>query len=473
MNVSKSSKPFLVTLLLITIVGIPLTLYSLQKTQIFQNFAWYTEQSASTMCSTDNGNAVIDVSFSNTETDKDMNVKANDLQTGTFVDLGTIKAHNTKKAEIDTMKNSIKSGSVIFKLTWSDGSSGTDTRSATYPAVNNCPAPPNFCPVSGQDNQGLCKWTPLAGAKGYKVVVTETDTNAVVLTTSASADASQIGFPMTPGKPYQCNVSPTNECGTGTPVASTPVVCPVPSIIPSPSPLPSPSGPVCPSGTSTQGVCHWDAVSGATSYSIVVQDITTGQNVTATVQAPSTEFSFADNGVDTYQCNVIVTNVCGNSPPANSPPSTCTGPTPSIVISPTPTTPATPTPSPTPTPTPLPTATPTPTPLPTATPKPTPTSIPLPTPTPVVIVRTITSPPQQTQTTVQTPGQTNTIVQQVPGQTQTVVQQQPVVQQVVRTQVPTTPGPTMAPTGNTTPTYVLIGTSALLLLAGGLIFFIL
>ena len=468
MNVSKRPKPLLLALLVVSVLAIPLTVYLAQKTQIFQQFAWFTDQTASSACSTDDGNAIITVSFTNAETSDtlDMNVVANDLQTGKFVNLGTVKANATKTAQIDTMESSIKNGAVVFNLTWTSGASGTDSRSATYPAVSTCSAPtptppPSYCPASGQNNQGLCEWTPLSGAQGYNIVVTQTNNNSIVLTTSASSNANQIAFPMTPGLPYQCTVSPTNECGTGTPTQSTPITCPVPSPSPSPSPIPSPSGPVCPSGTPAQGVCQWDEVSGATSYNIVVQDTTTGQNVTATVQAPGTEYSFPDNGTDTYQCNVIVSNVCGQSPPTSSPPSTCTSPTPTVVVSPTPTTP--PTPTPTLTPTPLPTATPT--------PIPTPTSTPAPTPTPVVIVTTLTSPPQQT--VIYTPGQTQTIVQRISGQTQTIVQQVPGVQQQTRTQIPTTPGPTMPPTGNTTPTYVFVGTSALLLLAGGLIFFIL
>ncbi|HSX09167.1 MAG TPA: fibronectin type III domain-containing protein [Candidatus Saccharimonadales bacterium] len=444
MNVSNRPKPYFLVVLAVIVLAIPLTVYLSQNTQVFQNFAWFTSQAATSECSGTTGTATINVSFTNTETStaQNMDVVANDLQTKKFVDLGTVKAKQTKTAQIDTQESSLKGGTVVFSLKWSNGAPGTDSRSATYPAVSNCTAPtptppPNFCPDSGQNDQGLCKWDQLSEAQGYNVVVTETDNGTVVQSSSVASTITQVSFPMTPGKPYQCKVSATNVCGTGTPTTSAPVTCPVPS----PSPTPPPTGPVCPNGSSAQGVCNWDAVSGATSYSVVIQDLTTGQNTSVTVQAPATQYSFDDNGVDTYQCNVSATNVCGSTPPTNSPPSTCTGPTP------------------------------TPTPLPTATPTPAPTSTPAPTPTPVVIVRTVTTPPQQV--VIHTPGQTQTIVQQVPGQTQTVVQQVPVVQQETKTQVPTTPGPTMPPTGNSTPTYILVGTSALLLLAGGLIFFIL
>jgi len=86
----------------------------------------------------------------------------------------------------------------------------------------------------------------------------------------------------------------------------------------------------------------------------------------------------------------------------------------------------------------------------------------------VVIVTVITQTPQQVVETI--PGQTRTVIQQQPGQTQTIIQPGPTQTIYIKPNVPT---PTMAPTGDTTPTFVLIGTSTLLLLAGGLIFFIL
>lgn len=461
MNVSKKSKSLLLVTLFFTVLVLPLTIYFLQKTQVLQNFAWFTEQTASSVCSSDTGTAVINVSFSNTEssTQQNMNVKVQDIQTGATVDMGTIAANKTKTAILDTKKTSIKNGTVIFNLTWSSGASGTDSRSASYGAVNTCggstPTPtPNLC-TAGQASQGICQWTPLSGAKGYNVVVKETDTGDTVQTISAAANATQINFPMTPGKPYQCTVTATNECGSGTPSDSAPLTCPG-NPTPTPTSPPTPTAPVC---SPTHGICQWDAISGATSYNITVQDLTTGQNNTSTVQAPATAFSFPDNGTDTYECSVTAANVCGQSSSTNSPPNSCTGPTP------------TPGPTSTPIPTPTPTTAPTPTPA--------PTSTPIPTPTPAVTITILTQPPKQFVTTV--PGPNNVVVQQLPGQTQTVVRQGPVqtnvVQQPGTTQTvviqPKAPTPTMPPTGDSTPTYVLVGTSALLLLAGGLIFFIL
>ena len=472
MKPKTAPKPFLLTLIGIVLLGIPLTVYALLHQQLFKEYAFSTQQSAISECSASEGGAVIKVTFANTESGQDLVVTANDLQTGTFVNLGTVVHQQQKSADIVTNKTSLGSNSVVFKLISANDPTNFTQVAATYFAINNCSStstPTNYCPSGQQNNQGICSWDALAGAQGYNVVVTETDTNEIVQSTSVSGDASQSAFPMTQGIPYKCVVTPTNECGTGAPAASPVKTCTVPT----PSPTPTTPPPACLNGTTSQGTCSWDTISGATSYTITVTDKTTGQNSNYTVQTPNNQVSFPDNGTDTYVCSVSATNVCGNSTPTNSPPSTCTVPTPtptptipvtnapSSTPTPIPTATPTPTPTPTPAPTATPTPTPTPTPKPTATPTPIPTATPFPTPTPVVIVTVLTQPPQQT--IIHTPGQTQTIVQQ--GSPQTVVEQ-PVTQ-------PKPPTPTMPPTGSTTPTFIVFGTSVILLLAGSLIFFIL
>jgi hypothetical protein len=451
-NVSKKTKPFLLVVLLIAVVVLPLTVYFLQKEQIFQNFAWETEQSAQSECSSSSGTAVINVTFTNTEssTSQDMNVTVTDIQTGASLDMGTVKAKETKTMTLDTKKTSLNKGTVIFNLSWAGGAPGTDTESATYNAVSTCPVPtPGYCSATGQANEGYCEWDSLSGAQGYNVVVKEVDTGTIVQSINVSNDATESAFPMTPGEPYQCTVTPTNECGNGTPATSPQKICQQPTPTPTSTPTPMPS--VC---SPTEGTCSWNTLQGATSYIVTVTDTTLGQTVnTGTVQAPGTSFSFPDNGTDTYVCRVSATNVCGQSPPSNSPPDSCTQPTPTPTVTPVPTN------TPIPTPTSVPTVTPTP--RPTATPVP-------PTPTPEVTVIVLTQPPQQVVQTI--PGGTQTIVRQQPGQTQTIIQPGPTQTVYIS---PNKPTPTMPPTGSTTPTYVLAGTSLLLLLAGGLIFFVL
>ncbi|HSW97873.1 MAG TPA: hypothetical protein VLF89_08665 [Candidatus Saccharimonadales bacterium] len=387
MNKPKLSKPIVFTFLCILLVGISLSLYALQHQQIFQQFAWTTEQSALTQCSPD-GTAVIVATFSNTEADKDMNVIVSDIQTGATVDMRTVKAQEQKSANIVTNKKSLAKGSVIFHLTWTDGSKGTDQFSASYNAINDCPVPTvNFCPDTTQNGQGTCSWDPIPDAKGYNVVVKETDNGAIIQAISLSPDATQSAFPMTPGVPYVCTVTPTNECGGGTPAQSSEKICTVPT--------PTPTSEISPTPTLSP--------------------------------TPSTAVSIS----------------------------------PSPVLSPTET--------------PVPTQIPTATPAPTATPVPTAKPTPHPTPSPVVVI--ITQPPQQVvitsppkQTIVRIPGQTQTIVQQLPPQT-VVVTQPP--QPTAKPYSPVTPVPTVPPTGNTTPTVILVGTSAFLLIAGGIVFFLL
>lgn len=108
--------------------------------QIFQPRAWFTSQSASATCGED-GKVVITANFTNTEPAGDqnaMNVTVKDSQTGGEANIGKVNPGETKTATITTSLSSIQSGSVIFTLTWSDGHSGTDTRTASYPAVAEC-----------------------------------------------------------------------------------------------------------------------------------------------------------------------------------------------------------------------------------------------------------------------------------------------------------------------------------------------
>src|SRR5690349_9179107 len=116
MNISKKTKLLLFALLLIILVALPLTINFLQKRQVLKNFASFTQQSAVSECSTINGTAVINVTFSNTDpsTAQDTNVVVNDIQSGISVDMGTVKANTTKTITIDTKKTSLQTGTVIF-----------------------------------------------------------------------------------------------------------------------------------------------------------------------------------------------------------------------------------------------------------------------------------------------------------------------------------------------------------------------
>ncbi len=146
---------------------------------------WYTTQSASSACASDGSGAIISATFTNTEaptTSTAMNVTVKDQQTGESVNMGSIKGGSSKTSRITTGKDSLNAGSVTFYLSWTDGHSGTDTRTASYKAVYKClvqstptptPTPsippgqptPTICPTLGPvDNVHItcpnCQLTP-------------------------------------------------------------------------------------------------------------------------------------------------------------------------------------------------------------------------------------------------------------------------------------------------------------------------
>jgi hypothetical protein len=139
------SKGFLFGLIILIglVVGIPLILSQSQVRQILSGNAWYTSQSASAACAPTSDNVLIKVTFTNQESSRGMLVKAVDNQTGKSVDLGTIAAGKSKTDSIDTLRTSLNSGYVTFKLAWSSSSSGTDTdsRDASYSKVSQCTQP--------------------------------------------------------------------------------------------------------------------------------------------------------------------------------------------------------------------------------------------------------------------------------------------------------------------------------------------
>ncbi len=180
----------------------------------------------------------------------------------------------------------------------------------------------------------------------------------------------------------------------------------------------------CPANGAT---CSWSAVSGAASYSFVILDQTTSQNVSeGTTQ--STSVSFTPIVSHTYTCTVKASNQCGTGPESKAV-NSCVG-----IGTPTPT-PQTPTPT-------LPEG---------QTPTPTPTGTPVPTPTPTLIrisTPTGTPPPTGGITPTGTPvPPVQVVVTTLPTPTGTVIAQaQPTVTSIP-TFIPTfIPTPTFSPT---------------------------
>lgn len=148
-----SPKFIAITLAVIALIVIPITLIEVQSQQNNQQNAetilWETTQSASTQCAADGSGAVISVSFTNSESRSSstaMTVVAKDQQTGKSVNMGSIQGGDTKTEAIETGQTTLNAGSVTFSLSWTNGQSGTDSRTASYKAVNSCTPTPTATP---------------------------------------------------------------------------------------------------------------------------------------------------------------------------------------------------------------------------------------------------------------------------------------------------------------------------------------
>lgn len=449
--------------MVILLAGIPLALYQLQRQQIFRQFAWNTQQSAVATCPTDNESVTIQLSFSNRESSKDIDVNVTDLQTKKSVDLGTVKHGETMTGQINTGVSTLKDGSVIFNLKATDKSPGTDAFKADYKGVEKCPAPTPtqpFCPADQPKDQGYCRWDLQENAAAYDVVIKEIESGKIIKTETVQHPASQSAFLIEPDKTYQCSVNSVNACGAGIAAEGPQKKCPTPT--------PTPTVPFCPAQPETEAECTWDDLQGAKEYIVTITDVDTGETVkTITAKSPTNRVVFPREPGKTYQCSVSASNACGVNKEIQGPPSTCSVPTPT----PTGTPPVTPiptnTPSPTPTDVPIPTPskglTSTPSPTTPPSPTPTPTRTPTPTPTPTS-VSTPTSTPQPTPTPTPTPTSTpippTPTATPIPPPTNTPV--------VIANN---TPVPSIAPTG-VFETTAIVAAAAILLTVIGAFFFL-
>ncbi len=151
-----SPKFITISLAIIALVVIPVTLIEVQNQtnikQSAESILWVTNQSASTACAVDGSGANIAVTFTNSEgpgSSTAMTVTAKDQQTGNSVNMGSIQGGQTKTNIIKTGKNLLNAGTVTFALSWTNGQSGTDSRTASYEAVDSCiPTPTPTVPLS-------------------------------------------------------------------------------------------------------------------------------------------------------------------------------------------------------------------------------------------------------------------------------------------------------------------------------------
>ncbi len=160
-----SPKFITISIALLAIIVIPFTLIEIQSQQSLRQNAetilWLTTQSASSACASDGSGALISASFTNTEprsSSTSMDVAVKDQQTGKSIDMGSLPGGDTRTVTINTGKTSLSAGSVTFALSWTDGHSGTDTRTAGYNAVSNCISQPTPTPTvpPGQPTPTIC-----------------------------------------------------------------------------------------------------------------------------------------------------------------------------------------------------------------------------------------------------------------------------------------------------------------------------
>lgn len=100
-------------------------------------YAWSTSQSACSVC-TDQGRAVIEVNFTNTEPNQvkyAMKVIAKDNGSGKSTDLGVVQPGQSVKGYIDLGSATVSAGTITYTLYWADGRSGVDTRRSSYTAI--------------------------------------------------------------------------------------------------------------------------------------------------------------------------------------------------------------------------------------------------------------------------------------------------------------------------------------------------
>ncbi|HWY79858.1 MAG TPA: hypothetical protein VNW29_05885 [Candidatus Sulfotelmatobacter sp.] len=164
-NLLTSPKFITITIAVIAILVIPLTIIEVQSQQNLKQNAegilWVVSQAASTTCAADGSGANIATMFTNEESrnaSTAMNVTVKDNQTGKSVNMGSIAGGATKTNTIRTGKNALNAGTVTFTLTWTDGHSGRDSRTASYKAINSCIPQPTPTPTipPGQPTPTIC-----------------------------------------------------------------------------------------------------------------------------------------------------------------------------------------------------------------------------------------------------------------------------------------------------------------------------
>lgn len=100
--------------------------------------AWMVNYSAKAECA--NNKAQVTWTFKNTEPNEakwSMDVEISDAQTGSKT-VKTVKSGETVTGSFSSDKTKLTNGNVVFKMLWTDGRSGVDTRTSGYSATSEC-----------------------------------------------------------------------------------------------------------------------------------------------------------------------------------------------------------------------------------------------------------------------------------------------------------------------------------------------
>ncbi|HEX9679031.1 MAG TPA: hypothetical protein VGA08_00200 [Candidatus Saccharimonadales bacterium] len=95
--------------------------------------AWKTDQSANSLC--EDGQALIDWTFTNKESNKKMIVTVKVNETGKVLAPKQADAGATIGGTIDAEAEKLTAGTLTFELKWADGTKGVDSRQASYSAI--------------------------------------------------------------------------------------------------------------------------------------------------------------------------------------------------------------------------------------------------------------------------------------------------------------------------------------------------
>jgi hypothetical protein len=109
-------------------------------------YAWRTSQDASAAC--EGSQPVISWEFTNTEPNEDrlaMDVTVTDSTSGQTSGPVTANPGDTVSGTLDISDNVLTAGTITFDLTWTDGRSGIDSRTAHYDAVTCQVEPIQVC----------------------------------------------------------------------------------------------------------------------------------------------------------------------------------------------------------------------------------------------------------------------------------------------------------------------------------------